>query len=765
MQLEIISHYKILKRLGAGGMGEVYLAHDNVLDRKVAIKFLPQHSATDENSRKRLFREARAVAKLDHPNICTVFEVGEEGAQAFIVMQYIEGETLAVRMCKKPLELNEAVDWVIQIADAIAEAHSNGIIHRDLKPQNIIINTHGQAKVLDFGLAKKYLQAGFDYEAETETILTSTGVVIGSLPYLSPEQAQGEQLDERTDIFSLGVMLYEMVSGRHPFRNDTPAATIASILMREPPPLFQFNPATPDHLQQIVSKALQKDRKQRYYTIKDLSVDLKSLRNRLEISAITQLLTLSPVTPSPDVHQPLSKGIDSLAILPLINATSDPSLEYLSDGITESIISNLSQIPTLKVMASSTVFRFKGENADPQEIGTALKVSAVLTGRVLLIGQRLIIKTELVNVSDGSQIWGEQYNRDSSDIFAAQEEISQTVFEKLQLRINSEQRKLLSKRYTENTQAYRFYLKGRYYWNKREKVAVKKALDLFKEAIEIDPAYAMAYAGLSDCYAWLANTISSPRVAMPKAKQAALRAIEIDDSLAEGHTSLGGIKVAYEWDWSGAEAEYKRSLELNPNYATTHQWYGMYLAAIGRLDDSIAELRRAQELDPLSPIISSTLGWFLSFAGQFDEAIDQLQKTIDMEPNFAHAHAYLGHIYNIKGMDREALDEYLSAVRLNGYSSEVVSKLKDGFEASGWDGYWQKEFEVVEAESKNHYVSPFNIAGCYIMVGDKERAFDWLERAYEDRSIMMIWLKIDPVFDSLRSDSRFTNLIQRVGLP
>lgn len=462
--------------------------------------------------------------------------------------------------------------------------------------------------------------------------------------------------------------------------------------------------------------------------------------------------------------QSSSRIIDSLVVLPFVNESSDPQMEYLSDGITESIINALSQLPKLRVMARSTVFRYKEKDPDPQEVGRHLNVNAVLKGRVLLLSERLIIRTELVDVIDGSQIWGEQYNRVFSDIFAVQEDISKAISQNLRVKLNSEQKRLLSKHHTEDFEAYRLYLKGRHYWNKREEKAIKKAMTLFKEAIELDPTYALAYTGLSDCYRWLAKVVSSPRDAMPKAKSAALKALEIDDSLAEAHASLATILSRYDWDWSGAENEFKRSLALNPNYASAHHWYGVHLRAMGDSEGGLAELVRAQELDPLSPMINADLGYFLYLIGRFDQAIEQLQSTIEMEPSFMMAHFNLGHIYKYEGMYEEAISEFLIGMELKGEASEAA-EYKVAFELCGWKGYWQKDIELAQLLSKETYIPPINLAAPYIEMGEKEQAFEWLEKAYRDRSSVMIFLKSHPIFDSLRSDARFLDLIRRVGLP
>ncbi|HVS21054.1 MAG TPA: protein kinase, partial [Pyrinomonadaceae bacterium] len=491
-----LGRYEIRSPLGAGGMGEVYLAEDTRLNRKVAIKFLPLDSVASEQANRRLLREARAAAKLDHPNICAIHEVGEEDGQTFIVMQYVEGETLDIRIKRRPLDLSASLTVASQIADALTEAHSHGIIHRDIKPSNVIITSRGQAKVMDFGLAKLIqTAAGADSQVDTETMLTGRGAIPGTVPYMSPEQLRGESLDARSDIFSFGVLLYEMLSGRQPFVCESATATISAILTDEPPSLASSRADVSEDLQRIVRKCLEKDRDSRYQSTRELVVDLRNLQRDSASSS-------APKRADPHRRR---KSIDSVAILPLVNATDDPNVEYLSDGITESTINSLSQLPKLKVMARSTVFRYKGPDNDPLEVGRALGVRAVLAGRVLQVGERLMISVELVDVSDGSQLWGEQFSRKLSDIFVVQEEISTEITEKLRLKLSGAQKKRLAKRYTENAEAYQLYFKGRFYWNKRTEQATNKSIELYLQAIELDRNYALAHAGLADSYTKLGD--------------------------------------------------------------------------------------------------------------------------------------------------------------------------------------------------------------------------------------------------------------------
>ncbi len=781
---DTISHYRILQKLGAGGMGEVYLAEDTQLGRRVAIKLLPTETISDEHARKRLVREARAAAMLDHPNICSVYEVGEADGRSFIAMQYIEGETLDAKLKRKPLELKESLKIASQVADALAEAHAQGIIHRDIKPQNIMITARGQVKVMDFGLAS-VIAGATDSAAETQSMLTTPGSVIGTVPYMSPEQVRGEVLDGRSDIFSFGVVFYEMLSGRQPFASESAAATASAILTHEPPPLARFAPDVPEELQRIVRKCLEKDRERRYQSARDLSIDLLNLQRDSDAGAVTdEKATLQPrsgLRRLTFVALPLAilaaisiavyllaiggETIDSIAVLPFVNVNADPDMEYLSDGITESLINGLSQVPRLRMIARSSVFRYKGKEVDPQTVGRELGVRAILLGRVTQRGDNLSISAELVDARDNSRIWGEQYNRKLSDILQVQEEISREISGKLRLRLTGEEQERVTKRYTENTEAYQLYLKGRYFWNKRTEEGLKKGIEYFQQAIEKDPNYAPAYAGLADCDSLLPfYTDMPPREAFPRAKTEAIKALEIDQTLAEAHSSLAYVKAYYDWDWSEAEREFKRSLELNPNYATAHHAYSRLLASLGRLDEARAEIKRAHELDPLSLGIQANVGMISYFGRQYDQAIKQLQETLELDQKFFVPHWGLGLAYEQKGMYEEAIAHFQQAVSLSGGSTNVIASLGHAYAVGGHEIEAQKIIEELKDRAKRGYVSSYQIALVYIGLGHKDQAIEWLENAYQERSTLLGYLKMDPRFDSLRSDPRFAELVRRVGL-
>jgi len=814
-------------------MGEVYLAHDPRLERSVALKVLPEELAADVQRMRRFMQEAKTTSSLNHPNLLTIYEIGQDGPIHFIATEFVDGITLRERM-RSPLDLKDSLRIVIQIAEALAAAHEAGVVHRDIKPENIMLRRRDQiVKVLDFGLAKlteEFIERqDADPDASTRMIYrTEPSMILGTMRYMSPEQARGLPVDARTDIWSLGVVLYELIAHQAPFTGPTASDLLVSILDREPALLTDSAPETPAELQRIIRKTLAKDREKRYQSIKDLAVDLESLRWELEVNQERersggiprpQPLTSSPALSTTEHAAPttaslegqiyqsqqlsstghivagirqVNKGvlvacaavlilllsgayfyfsrsternIDSIAVLPFVNVDGDPNMEYLSDGITESLTDSISQLPNLSVIAHSSVFRYKGRESDPQTVGHQLGVRALLMGRIVQRGDRLIVIVELVDVENNRRLWGGQYDRRPSDILAVQSEISREISEQLRSRLTNEEQKRVAKHYTENTEAYQDYLKGRYYWNKRTGDDLKRAIDYFNQAVTKDPAYALAYAGLADCYIVIPNYSNvSTQEAYAKGKAAALKALEIDDSLAEAHTSLGGIKSDYEWDYAGAENEVKRALTLNPNYATAHHWYAQMLSPMGRHEEAIVEIKKAQSLDPLSLIISAVIGDTYIKARQYDQAIDQLRKTIEMDKNFILAYRYLGNAYLEKGMYNEALASFRTADTLAGQSPERTESLRQAYASGGAEGYWKKQRELLKADAEKGSLVDYAVATVCARLGDKEQAVSWLEKAYHAHDPYLVYLKIDPPFDSFRSDARVIDMTRRMGL-
>jgi len=814
-------------------MGAVYLVEDTKLDRKVALKLLPADVAANRDRMFRFVREAKSAASLSHPNIAQIFEIGEADGVHFIAMEFIDGVTLREKIHRERTELKKLLKFLQQVAEGLSKAHAAGIVHRDLKPDNVMITRDGYAKILDFGLAKLTEQTkpllasgeAVDKDAPTAVMprqLSTPGVIMGTVGYMSPEQAQGKQVDQRSDIFSFGCILYETITGLPPFESDSVIDTLHKILHTAAPPIKDANPSAPIDLQRIVRRCLAKDPDERYQSIKEVAIELRELRRELEgaeldttpppstigstssspaaanlTASSSSLSTTSPSSSAEYIVTGIKRhkigmllgllvlalaivglaaylharnteiAIESIAVLPFANQNHDPDTEYLSDGLTESIINSLSQLSNLRVIPRNSVFRYKGKEGDPLAVGKELGVRAVLTGRIVQRGDNLVVSAELVDVRDNKQLWGEQYSRKTADALAVQQEIAWEISERLRPKLSGEVRSQVAKRETTNPEAYQLYLKGRYHLEKRTKEETNKAIEYFQQAIDRDPNYALAFAGLADSYVLLSVAIPRssfpPKEAFPKAKAAAMRALQIDDKLAEAHTSLAHIKFVYEWDWAAAEREFKRSIELDPNYATAHHWYGFDLAAVGRFDEAIIEIRKAQEIDPLSLIINASAGWIFYHARQYDQAIEQERKTLEIDPNFVLAHGRLAQAYEQKGMNKEAVEEYLKAETLFGENQEEIAAFRQAYTVSGMRGFWQKQLDLAIERSKRQHVSSIIIAGYYARLGEREQAIQWLEKAYEERDAM-IWLKVDPRWDGLRSDPRFADLIRRVGL-
>ncbi len=781
--LKQLAHYRLLSRLGAGGMGEIHLAEDTRLGRKVALKILPAEFVASADRVRRFEQEARAVSALNHPNILVIYEIGKERGVHFIATEFIEGQTLRQKLEAGKLKISETLDIGAQIAEALQAAHATGIIHRDIKPENIMLRPDGYVKVLDFGLAKlsetRSAEHGAQNEEETLSDIhgssfrdhpfTNPGTVMGTAHYMSPEQARGLKVDARSDIFSLGIVLYEMLAGQKPFTGQTMSDVLAAILRAEPLPLS----AIPPELDRCIAKTLCKDCGARYQTISKLLADLKRLRQRLDFEDqatvilgsdlnLTATTRVSSAARKPRVR----KTIDSLAVLPLINASRNPNLEYLSDGITESLINTLSQLPKLRVVPRSTVFRYKGKTVDPQEAGLELGVRAVFTGRIVQVRDALVLKVELIDVAHQSQLWGEQYRHQNKDLFALEAEISADLSEKLRLRLSGEEKKKLVKRYSENTEAYHLYLKGRYFTNKRTPDWIKKGIEHLQQAIDLDPNYALAYAGLADAYSFLASSTGGhpPRETYPKAEAAALQALELDDTLGEAHSTLGFCRLLFDWNFAGAEREYKRAIELSPNYANAHDGYSFYLKATGQHEAAIQSCQRAQELDPLSMFATLSLGWAYYFARDYNRALIQARKVLDMDANFGFAYWHAGKTYLQKGMFTEAVASLRQALNLIGGTPPFISFLGHAYARAGKHREARQMLTQLQRLAKKQYVSSYFLAIIHLGLGEMDEAFTWLEQAYEERSGFLAFIGVEPMLDDLRGDARFEDLLKRVGL-
>jgi eukaryotic-like serine/threonine-protein kinase len=805
-----IGHYRIESKLGAGAMGEVYLANDTRLDRKVALKILPQAFAEDAQRMSRFVREAKSASALNHPNIITIYEIGESEGTHFIATEFIDGKTLGDHAKASRLDYKEILEIAIQVASALQVAHAANIIHRDIKPDNVMIRADGLAKILDFGIAK--LSAPTESGEEAATAIqgsTSPGMIIGTPNYMSPEQARGRGVNHQTDIFSFGVVFYEMLSGKSPFKGETVSDVIANVLTKEPEPLTNV----PTELAAIVQKTLAKDKQKRYQTAKDLLDDLKEVKQgfesqrRLDINTAphneepkTQILQATTtaaestasitrdeptIKPKSEIKNPKwwlfgllsllilvggffgyryftpTKQIESIAVMPFVNESGNADVEYLSDGMTETLINSLSQIPNLSVKARSSVFRYKGKDIGPKKIAAELNVQALLTGRVIQRGDQLTLNLELIDGKTENILWGNRFERKASELIALQTEITRDVSNRIKSRLSGADAARVGKNYTANSEAYQLYLKGRFYAIKRTAKDAKQAIEYYQQAVAIDPNYALAYAGLAEAN-WFLALYSYPQVneLVPKARELALKALELDDSLAEPHSVLGIVCNTYGRDFACMEREQKLAIELNPNYMEGHRRYSQVLEQQGRFEEARVALKRALEIDPLSPITNFEIANLLFYERKYEESEVLSKKNVELDPNFWYAHLQLFYVYRMK-RDYASAVEALAKVQDARGEPDAGRFIRESFARGDWQGFLRK----ITGDRTQLKLYPYFVATFLAELGEKDKAFAALNEALETMDQHTSWMKVDPFLDPLRDDPRFKEVLRRAGFP
>jgi len=840
-----LGRYEIRSKIGAGGMGEVYLAQDTELDRKVALKILPAEVATQRDRMERFVREAKAAAALNHPNIAHIYEIGSsplavKGTDAhsttnqethYLAMEFIDGQTLRQLIHSRQKELPKLLRYLQHVAEGLAKAHAAGIVHRDLKPDNIMITRDGHAKILDFGLAKLIEQppmlGGDSSEVATAVMLqhSTPGVIMGTVGYMSPEQAQGKtnEIDQRSDVFSFGCILFEAATGKKPFEGDSVVKSLHSLIYEPAPPIAHLNPSAPPELQRIVRRCLAKDADERYQSIKEVAIELKELRRELQgagldttvpppsrgmpsgashvtntgsnsggppssapsssiqtrassaeyvISGIKQhkfaagivlLVLLAAVTAGAFYLRGRNSRvtIKSIAVMPFVNESRNADVEYLSDGMTETLITSLSQVPNLNVKARSSVFRYKGKEIDPKNVGKELNVQAILNGRVAQHGDQLTLNLELVDVQTENVIWSEQYNRKQSDLVSLQSDLARDVSSKLKIKLSGADEQKLMKNYTQNAEAYKLYLQGRFYANKRTPKDSRKAIECFQQAVSIDPNYAIAYAAMGISYAYLTIYGNDPASeTFPKAREFSLKASEVDSTLAEPHILLGLLKFLQDHDFAGWERESQLALAANPNSTDAHRLNGLRLTCLGRFEEALAEEQRALEIEPLSTAGNINYALSLFYSGRIDESEGQLKKAIELAPDFWFSHFYLYSVYRFKSNYAQAVEELAKSKELRD-ETEAAKLIRESFAKGGWQGL----LHAVTVEHAPMKMTPYTMAGFYAETGDKDRAFAALNEAVDKADQFFGFVKIDPFMRPLRDDPRFPELLRRIGFP
>jgi eukaryotic-like serine/threonine-protein kinase len=753
-----IGRYRVTARLGAGGMGTVYRAYDEKLRRDVAIKLL--HGTLDEGNATQLLHEARAASALNHPGICTIYEVENEGNNAFIVMELVEGQPLSDLIPREGFPVESVVRYGLQVADALAHAHSRHVVHRDVKPSNILVSPQGRIKILDFGLARQTVTQFTDRTTQSQSLLSSSSAMEGTLPYMAPEQLRGESATTRTDVWALGVVMYELAVGHRPYEGDTPFTLSAAILAGVTPSLPE---PVPPGLGRIVLRCLAHKPSDRYSDAGQLHAALEAFE-----TPGTPEPRQRPATSRP-ARRPTTRGrVRSLAVLPLENLSAQPEDEFFTDGMTDALITTLAQIRALRVISRTSVMRYKGARKSLPEIARELSVDAVVEGTVLRSEGRVRIATQLIHAATDTHLWARQYETDLRDVLTLQSQVARAIADEIRIQLSPHERSRLAVGRPVNPGAYETFLKGRHFWYKRSPDALKKAVEYLQQAVASDPGFALAHAGLADGYVslgWDLFGLAPPSETYPQAKQAAQKALELDPNCGEAHAAAGWIAAGFDWDWTAAERAFKRAIELQPQYGPVHIWYSHFLRAMDRTEESLAESRRALECDPLGLVLNMHLGWHHIYSRRYDRAVEQLLKTLELDRTFITAHMFLGQAYELLGAFSDSIAHYEKAVELSQRHAPYLAELGHGQAAAGRRADAMATLDELIQLSSRQYVSARGIAEIYLALDDRGNAFSWLEQAFSQRNGWLIHMRENPRYDRIRSDPRYLNLIRRLNFP